>query len=230
MTNQYNSNAKAKVSNEDEAIKKMIRISLICIGFLLAELVGGIVANSLAILTDAAHLLSDLSGFIISIIAIWIGKKPANSKYTFGYYRAEVIGALISVVTIWILTGVLLKEAYDRLVNPSEINAPIMLLVSIIGLICNFMMLKVLHSSEGTCHHSHSHSPKNLLKPLSRHDENDDSDEEKLVLEDEDYTINSTKKKSKHKSSFHSENEEDQGHIHKNEHDHSHDHHDKIQE
>jgi hypothetical protein len=94
-------------TNSEVALKKMIKITLICSIFMIAEIIGGWIANRLAIMTDAAHLGSDMSGFVISIIAIYIGKKKPNKKYTFGYYRAEVIGALISVITIWILTGLL---------------------------------------------------------------------------------------------------------------------------
>ena len=151
---------------ESEDLKKMIYTTLICILFIIAELVGGILANSLAIISDAAHLFSDLSGFFISIIAMIIGKKTSNSKYTFGYYRAEVIGALISVITIWILTGFLLKESYDRLINPSVIDAKIMLITAIVGLICNLSMISVLHSSGHAhggqgCNHNHSNTNNN---------------------------------------------------------------------
>jgi zinc transporter 2 len=148
-------------SESDQAMRKMIKISIICFLFLLAEVIGGLIANSLAILTDAAHLSSDLSGFVISIIAIYIGKKKPNKKYTFGYYRAEVIGALISVITIWLLTGLLIKEAIDRFINPSEIYAPVMLLTALLGLVCNLAMMKVLHSGPGGCHHGHHQIEKN---------------------------------------------------------------------
>ena len=140
----------------DEPVKKMIKIILICSCFLVAELIGGVIANSLAVLSDAAHLSSDLSGFVISLISLYIGRKKPNNKYTFGYHRAEVIGALASVITIWILTGILLNEAIDRLINPSEINAIVMLITSIFGLVCNLAMFKVLHSSHH--HHRCSHA------------------------------------------------------------------------
>jgi zinc transporter 2 len=150
-------------SNTDNAIRKMLIISGICTIFLFTELIGGVIANSLAIISDAAHLFSDLSGFMISIIALWIGKKKANQKYTFGFYRAEVIGALVSVVTIWIMTYMLVEEAVERLIHPIAINAPVMLLTALIGLVCNLAMIKVLHSSpngqhgHGGCSHGHHH-------------------------------------------------------------------------
>lgn len=158
---------KNQSANSDETIKKMIKISIICFCFLIVELIGGIIANSLAILSDAAHLSSDLSGFLISLFSLYIGKKKANSKFTFGYYRAEVIGALASVVTIWILTGILIKEAIDRLINPSEINALVMLMTSIFGLICNLAMFKVLHS---TNHHHHGCSHDDHNESVNKND------------------------------------------------------------
>lgn len=171
-------------SGSDEAMSKMVKISIICFLFLLAEVIGGLIANSLAILTDAAHLSSDLSGFVISIIAIYIGKKKPNKKYTFGYYRAEVIGALISVITIWLLTGLLIKEAIDRFINPSEIYAPVMLLTAVLGLICNLAMMKVLHSTPGGCHHGHHHNEEH-----HGHKSHQEHDHSHIQLEDLDGSI-----------------------------------------
>jgi zinc transporter 2 len=143
---------KNELENSNIALKKIIKVSIICVFFLTSEMIGGIIANSLAIISDAAHLFSDLLGFVISILALSIGKKRANDQYTFGYYRAEVIGALISVITIWFLTILLIQEAINRLINPTEINAPVMFLTAVIGLVFNLAMIKVLHSEHG---HSH---------------------------------------------------------------------------
>ena len=75
---------------------------------------GGILANSLAVLSDAAHMASDLAGFIVSIIAILLARRSATARLTFGFQRAEVIGAVASVLLIWGLTGYLLAEAVNR--------------------------------------------------------------------------------------------------------------------
>jgi zinc transporter 2 len=182
-----------KISDRsDETIKKMSKIILICFLFLIAELIGGLLANSLAILSDAAHLSSDLSGFIISLFSLYIGRKKPNSKYTFGYYRAEVIGALASVITIWILTGILLKEAIDRLINPSEINAIVMLITSIFGLICNLAMFKVLHNDHqhdcGYHHHGCSDNNKhdNILNIIDDFKDSLENSKENTEIIDED--------------------------------------------
>jgi zinc transporter 2 len=95
----------------------LILISVVCLVMMIAEIVGGILAGSLAIMTDAAHMFSDLSGFMISIISIWIAKKPSSHKMSYGYHRAEIIGALGNVILIWGLTIWLIFEAVDRMIN-----------------------------------------------------------------------------------------------------------------
>ena len=88
-------------------------------------------------MTDAAHLLSDFSGFIISMFSVWIGSREANKRFSFGFHRAEVIGALVSVILIWGLTLVLVIEAIDRIVHPVFVDGK-MMLVNLIMLNLNF--------------------------------------------------------------------------------------------
>lgn len=108
--------------------------------FQIAELIGGYLAGSLAIMTDAAHLLSDCISFIVALIAIWLSKKPADNKMTFGYKRAEVFGAIISVVGIWVLTAVLCYLAIERLSDGNfNIEANTMIIVSSLGVGINIM-------------------------------------------------------------------------------------------
>jgi zinc transporter 2 len=68
--------------------------------------------------TDAAHLLSDVAAFMISLFAVLLGERPPTSTHTFGYHRIEVIGALVSVLLIWLLTGILVYEAILRIITP----------------------------------------------------------------------------------------------------------------
>lgn len=92
-------------------MKKLLIVSILCISFMIVEIIGGALAHSMAIMTDAAHLLSDFSGFLISIFSIWIGTRPASNNMSYGYHRAEIIGALGSVMLIWGLTLWLIWEA-----------------------------------------------------------------------------------------------------------------------
>jgi solute carrier family 30 (zinc transporter), member 2 len=113
---------------------------------MIIEVIGGIASDSLAILTDAAHMLSDVGGFMISMFSIWIGQKAHNSEMTFGYHRAEVIGALASILIIWTMVVWLTWEATDRILfkHDFEIEAEYMLISSFISLACNIFNLIVL--------------------------------------------------------------------------------------
>lgn len=110
------------------------------------ELLGGIISGSLAIMTDAAHMLSDVASFTISYVAIYIGNRPASFKMSFGYHRAEVLGALASIVLIWGLLIWLFAEAIDRVMHPKEIDGAVMLITAVIGLACNLVSIFTLHS------------------------------------------------------------------------------------
>jgi zinc transporter 2 len=92
-----------------------------------------------AILTDSAHLASDLIGFAISIIAINIAMRKSDAKHSFGFHRAEIIGSIVSLSSIWIMTIILLGEATKRFFQPNIVNSQLMLPVSIMGLIFNLI-------------------------------------------------------------------------------------------
>jgi zinc transporter 2 len=141
-------------------INKLLVVSAVCLLFMIAEIVGGVLANSIAIMTDAAHLLSDLTGFAISVVSLYISQRPATSEMSFGYHRAEIIGAIISVALIWGLTIWLVFEAVLRIVNPVPVDGFIMLITAIFGLLCNIGMFKILHThGHGHSHgHDHGHS------------------------------------------------------------------------
>jgi zinc transporter 2 len=122
------------------------------------EIIGGYLANSIAIMSDAAHLLSDFLGFIISIISIVISRKKATNEMSFGFHRAEIIGALVSVTLIWGLTLWLLYEATMRIISPPEVDGFIMLVVAVIGFLFNLIMGLVLaYQGVGHSHALHSH-------------------------------------------------------------------------
>ena len=103
-------------------------------------------SGSLAILTDAAHMLSDVGGFAISMFSIWVSQKAPTSNSSFGYHRAEVLGALASVLIIWAMVIWLAIEATHRIIDmhDDELDAPIMLLTSLVSLACNIFNLFAL--------------------------------------------------------------------------------------
>lgn len=125
-------------------LKKLWLASIVCLLFMIIEIIGGYLAHSLAIMSDAAHLLSDLLGFIISIVSIYISRRKASDKMSFGYHRAEVIGALVSVYLVWGLTIWLIIEAKERLINKPKVDGFIMLVTAVIGFVFNVIMGLIL--------------------------------------------------------------------------------------
>ena len=170
---------------QDNAIRKLIWVCVICTIFMTIEIIGGYLANSIAIMSDAAHLLSDLLGFLISIISIYISRKVAKNNMSYGYHRAEIIGALVSIVLIWALTLWLLYEATLRIIIPPQVDGFIMIIISIIGFSFNVIMGIVLTKSGVAhshglhkCDHDHDHE--------HEHEHEHSSDEEiRLHTEDE---------------------------------------------
>ncbi|KAK4534680.1 hypothetical protein CDCA_CDCA02G0705 [Cyanidium caldarium] len=139
------------------ARRKLLTSSVLCFAFMSAELVGGYVAGSLAIMTDACHLLSDLAGFIISLVALQKSQKPATRSFSYGYGRAEVLGAFTSILLIWSLTAVLVVEAVRRLVHPERVNGRLMLAVAVLGIVVNVVMGVVLGHAHDHQHHQDGH-------------------------------------------------------------------------
>ena len=89
---------------------------------MIVEVVGGVYAHSLAIITDAAHLLSDVSGFAVAAFAAFWAARRSKEHFSYGYHRVEVLGALASVMTVWLVTGILLVEAIQRIITPEEVD------------------------------------------------------------------------------------------------------------
>ncbi|NXA33178.1 ZNT4 protein, partial [Eudromia elegans] len=120
---------------------------------------GGYIANSLAIMTDALHMLTDLSGIILTLLALWLSAKSPTKRFTFGFHRLEVLSAIISVLLVYILMAFLLYEAVQRTIHMDyEINGDIMLITAAVGVAVNLIMGFLLNQSGHLHSHSHPHS------------------------------------------------------------------------
>ncbi|WP_419419440.1 cation diffusion facilitator family transporter [Legionella sp. D16C41] len=113
-------------------------------GFLIAEVVGGIITGSLALLSDAAHMLTDVTALIIALIAIRVSRRPADTRRTFGYYRFEILAATFNAGLLFLVALYILFEAYQRLKQPPEISSLGMLIIAFIGLIVNLISMYLL--------------------------------------------------------------------------------------
>jgi len=119
-------------------MNKLFFVSCICFIFMICEFAGGIISGSLAILADAAHMFSDVAGFMISFCSIYISKRKQTFTHGYGYHRSEILGALLSIFLIWGLLVWLNYEAVSRIITPPpDIDADIMLITACIGFLCN---------------------------------------------------------------------------------------------
>ena len=110
-----------------------------------AELIGGFVTGSVALLADAMHMLSDATGLIIAVVAVFIGRRVATAQATFGYRRVEVVAALVNALTVLGVSVWIVFEAFQRLNQPVEVMAGPMIVIALIGLLANAMSAWVLH-------------------------------------------------------------------------------------
>ncbi|GAV74278.1 Cation_efflux domain-containing protein [Cephalotus follicularis] len=153
------SDANSKEAEERSAsIRKLLIVVVLCVIFMSIEVAGGIVANSLAILTDAAHLLSDVASFAISLFSLWAAGWEATPRQSYGFFRVEILGALVSMQLIWLLAGILVYEAIVRIINDTaEVNGFIMFIVAAFGLVVNIVMACLLGHDHGQGHDNHNH-------------------------------------------------------------------------
>lgn len=116
--------------------------------FLVAEVVGGLITGSLALLLDAAHMLTDASALAISLAAIQIAKRAADARRTFGYHRFEILAATFNALMLFLVGIYILYEAYQRFKDPAEIQPTGMLVIAAIGLVVNLISMRLLSAGK----------------------------------------------------------------------------------
>ncbi|XP_036118897.1 zinc transporter 3 isoform X4 [Molossus molossus] len=123
------------------AQRQLCAACAVCCIFMAGEVVGGYLAHSLAIMTDAAHLLADVGSMMGSLFSLWLSTRPATRTMTFGWHRSETLGALASVVSLWMVTGILLYLAFIRLLHSDyHIEGGAMLLTASIAVCANLLL------------------------------------------------------------------------------------------
>lgn len=133
--------------------KKILTISFIIIGlFMIVEILGGFIANSLTLLSDGLHMFSDTVSLGVALIAFIYAEKNATSTKTFGYKRFEVLAALFNGITLLIISGVIIIEAIRRFFNPIKVQSTEMFIISVIGLIVNIIVAIIMFKSGDTSH------------------------------------------------------------------------------
>lgn len=135
--------------------KKDLLIALsITLLMMIAEVIGGLLSNSLALLSDAGHMLTDNLALLLSFFAMKFATMPATEKRTFGFYRLEILAALINGIILVVISLYIIYQAYLRMINPQRVEGMLMLIVAVIGLVANIIGAIVLVK--------HSHSNLNI--------------------------------------------------------------------
>ena len=149
-----------ETAERQQVLKRLYIATILCSCFLIIEVIGGILSNSLAILSDAAHLFSDIASFAVAIAASYLASLPATVNHTYGLKRTESLAALFSMVTLAFVSVGLSFEAVQRLINPPEnIDGQMMSIVAGIGVAVNVALAFVLGENHvhlpggGTCMH-----------------------------------------------------------------------------
>jgi len=123
----------------------LITSSVLCV----AELVGGYLTNSLALVTDAAHVFTDVAALVLTLFALWISSRPASESKTFGYYRAEILAALVNGVVLWLVIAFIVAEAWRRLQDPPPVAGRGMLALAAVAFGVNvFVALRLREHQE----------------------------------------------------------------------------------
>ncbi|WP_291363269.1 cation diffusion facilitator family transporter [Devosia sp.] len=117
---------------------------LLTAGFMLAEIVAGLLSGSLALIADAGHMLTDAAALLLAWAAFRFGRRVSDGKRTFGYMRLEVVAGLINAVTLFALVGWIVYEAIQRFMTPHEVLAGPMFVVAVLGLVVNIVVFLVL--------------------------------------------------------------------------------------
>lgn len=136
--------ARAPARERSAVATGLVVSSALCV----AELIGGWWTNSLALLSDATHMLTDVGALALTLFALWIGARPATERKTFGWYRAEILAALVNGVVLCVLTVFIVLEGVRRLVAPQPVAAGGMLAIAVLGLAVNVFVAVRLHEHQ----------------------------------------------------------------------------------
>lgn len=127
---------------------RLLAVFVLTLAIFAVEAVGGFAANSLALLADAGHMLTDVAGIGLALLAIWIGSRPANAERTFGYQRLEILAAVVNALLLFGVGAFILVAAIQRLAAPPEVASGLMIAVALVGLAGNGVSLRLLVNAQ----------------------------------------------------------------------------------
>jgi cobalt-zinc-cadmium efflux system protein len=127
---------------------RLVAVLCITVGTLVAEVVGGILSGSLALMADAGHLLTDAIGTVVALVAVTVANRPAPARRSYGNFRAEILGALVNGTLLLAVCAVVLVEAVRRLMHPDAVDGVPMVLLGAVALVANAVSLRLLHEGQ----------------------------------------------------------------------------------
>lgn len=149
MTEKHNHNHGHVHTNN----KKILLVSFLIIGiFMIVEIIGGFVANSLALLSDGLHMFSDTISLGVALLAFIYAEKHATQSKTFGYKRFEILAALFNGITLFVIGVVIIVEAIGRFFTPEDVKSTEMFIISLLGLIINIIVAALMFKGGDTSH------------------------------------------------------------------------------
>ncbi len=132
------------------ATRRSLLIALtLTTAYMVVEVIGGLAANSLALLADAGHMVADAAAIGLALLAMWVAARPASARHTFGFQRTEILAALLNALSLWLIAAWVFFEAYRRFVEPPEVRGWLTLGIGFLGLLVNLGSAWVLKRSAG---------------------------------------------------------------------------------
>ncbi len=164
-------------------MKKLKIVLVLTSSYLVAEVAGGLLTNSLALLADAGHMLTDVGGLTLALFAISYARRPATPQRTYGFYRMEILASLANGVALILLSIYILYEAYTRIFAPPEVQSLSMTIVAAIGLGVNLTGMRLLGGEKGGGHNYHRHHHHDSSSHPDEHGHDDKEEEKNLNIE-----------------------------------------------
>lgn len=127
--------------------RRLVWVIALTVVYMIAEVVGGLLTNSLALLSDAGHMLADVAALVLALLALWFAARPITPRKTYGYYRMEILAALANGVALVVISLLIAYEAFHRIKSPESVAGFDMLLIAAGGLAVNLISAWLLHSA-----------------------------------------------------------------------------------
>jgi len=127
--------------------RRLIAVLALTFAYMLAEAIGGFLTNSLALLSDAGHMLADVASLVLALLALWFATRPVTAKKTYGYYRMEILAALLNGAALVVISLLISYEAFHRINSPEAVKGFEVTLIALGGLVVNGISAVVLHSA-----------------------------------------------------------------------------------